>query len=144
MVSVAAQLGWRRFANFFLLAGAVVFALQTAFVAMSEAATGDTSHYYQGFALRHAFGDAATQSHVMTHVHADGTIHRHAVDDGDLDDHIKKRGWNMAIVVGVLPCRTHFDFATIVCGTLDARMPDSLQLVDPDEPTKPPRPPSIT
>ena len=36
-----------------MMAATVAFALQGIFVAASEAATGDTSHYYLGFAFGH-------------------------------------------------------------------------------------------
>src|SRR6267143_4620172 len=50
-------------------------------VAASEAATGDSSHYYLGFVFSHPHG--GNHSHVVTHKHADGTIHEHAIDDDD-------------------------------------------------------------
>jgi ABC-type nickel/cobalt efflux system permease component RcnA len=134
----------RRLVAIVMMAAAVAFTVQATFVAMSEAATGDTSHYYQGFALRHALGDGAAHSHVIKHVHADGTVHRHAVDDDALDEHIKQRGWNMAVVVGVLPCLTNCIVATIVGSKLGIEMPSPLQIADQDGLRKPPRPPCIT
>src|SRR5262249_51429579 len=85
-----------------MMTATLAFALQGACVAASEAATGDSSHYYLGFAFHHSGG---THSHVITHRHADGTIHRHAVDDDDgaLADHIKQPGWNLALVICVVP-----------------------------------------
>jgi ABC-type nickel/cobalt efflux system permease component RcnA len=135
-----ARLCLRRLAGIAMMAAAVAFTLQATFVAMSEAATGDTSHYYQGFALRHALGEGAAHSHVVMHMHADGIVHRHAVDDGALDDHVKQRGWNMAIVVGVLPCPTHCTVATVVGSKLGPEMPNPLQVADQDGLRKPPRP----
>jgi ABC-type nickel/cobalt efflux system permease component RcnA len=137
-----ARLYLRRLAVIVMMAAAGAFTLQATFVAMSEAATGDTSHYYQGFALRHALGGAA-HSHVVTHMHADGIVHRHAVDDGALDDHVKQRGWNMAVVVGVLPCPTHCTIATVVGSKLGPAMPSPLQVADQDGLRKPPRPSRI-
>jgi hypothetical protein len=88
-----------------MMTAALAFALQGICVAASEAATGDSSHYYLGFAFHHAHGG---HSHIITHRHADGTIHRHAIgdDDGALADHVKQPGWNMAVVVCVVPAVT--------------------------------------
>jgi hypothetical protein len=85
-----------------MMTAMLAFALQGICVAASEAATGDSSHYYLDFAFHHPGG---THSHVITHRHADGAVHRHAVDDDDgaLADHIKQPGWNMALVICVVP-----------------------------------------
>ena len=93
----------RRVATIMMMAAALAFVLQGLFVATSEAATGNSSHYYVGFALEHAEGDHP--SHLVTHRHADGTVHRHAIDDdaGALAKHIKQPGSNMALVVCVVP-----------------------------------------
>jgi hypothetical protein len=64
-----------------MLTAAVAFALQCIFVATSVAATGDTSHYYLGFAFSHPQG--GHDSHVLAHGHTDGLIHQHAIDDDD-------------------------------------------------------------
>ena len=88
-----------------MMAAAVAFTVQGIFVAASEAATGDTSHYYLGFVFTHPPGES--HSHIMAHRHADGTVHEHAVDDDDEDSlakHIKQPGRNMALVICVLPC----------------------------------------
>lgn len=126
-----------------MIAAAVALSLQATFVATSEAATGDTSHYYQGFALRHTLGEGAKHSHVIAHRHADGTMHRHAIDDGALDEHSKERGWNMAIVVGILPCPSIPALAVLAFSTLAPATPSPLQVGDQDRPGKPPRPPFI-
>jgi ABC-type nickel/cobalt efflux system permease component RcnA len=122
----------RRFAVIVMMAAAVAFTLQGLFVATSEAATGDTSHYQLGFAFSHALGAGAAHSHLITHVHADGTVHRHAVDDDDgaLDEHIKQRGWNMAIVVGVLPCPSICMVPAIVGSRLAIEKPSPLLVAD--------------
>ena len=135
----------RRFAVIVMMTAAVAFALQGLFVATSEAATGDTSHYQLGFAFSHALGAGAAHSHVITHVHADGTVHRHAVDDDDgaLDEHIKQRGWNMAIVVGVLPGPGICTVAVVVVGKLAIEQPSPLRVADQSGLRKPPRPPCI-
>src|SRR5262249_1888070 len=85
-----------------MMTASLAFALQGMCVAASEAATGDSSHYYLGFAFHHPGGN---HSHLVTHRHADGTVHTHAVDDGDgaLADHVKQPGWNMALVICVVP-----------------------------------------
>src|SRR5262249_37703318 len=85
-----------------MMTASLAFALQGICVAASEAATGDSSHYYLGFAFHHAGG---THSHLVTHRHEDGTVHTHAIDDakGALADHVKKPGWNMALVICVVP-----------------------------------------
>jgi ABC-type nickel/cobalt efflux system permease component RcnA len=128
-----------------MMAAAVAFTLQGLFVATSEAATGDTSHYHHGFAFSHAHRGGATHSHVAAHVHADGTVHRHAVDDDDgaLDKHLKERGCNMAIVVGVLPCPSISSMAPIVGNKLAIETPSPLRVVDQDGLRRPPRPPCI-
>ena len=94
----------KRVAVAMMMTAAVAFALQCVFVAASEAATGDTSHYYLGFVFNHPHGE--NHSHVVAHRHADGTIHQHAIDDDDdaLAKHVKEPGWNMALVVCVVPC----------------------------------------
>ena len=106
----------RRVATIVMMAATLAFALQGIFVATSEAATGDSSHYYLGFALEHAEGDHP--SHLVTHRHADGTVHRHAIDDDDcaLDKHIKQPGSNMALVVCVAPFLAAFaTFDVVAC-----------------------------
>jgi len=131
---------WQRFAVVVMMAAAVALVLQATFVATSEAATGDTSHYYQGFALRHLLGGGTLHSHVVAHVHADGTMHQHAIDDGALDDHVKERGWNMAIVVGLLPCPMTCKIATPAGRKLALDLTRPLAVGEPDGLRKPPRP----
>jgi ABC-type nickel/cobalt efflux system permease component RcnA len=133
----------RRCAVIVMMAAAAAFVLQEFCVATSEAATGDTSHYQLGFAFGQANG---AHSHIITHQHADGTIHRHAVDDDDgaLDNHLKERGWNMAIVVGVLPGPVVFTVTAIAAGRLAIEKPSLLRVADRDGLRKPPRTPCIT
>jgi hypothetical protein len=45
-----------------MMTASLAFALQGICVAASEAATGDSSHYYLGFAFHHAGG---THSHLL-------------------------------------------------------------------------------
>jgi len=126
-----------------MMAAALALVLQTTFVATSEAATGDTSHYYQGFAFRHILGDGTAPSQAVAHVHADGMTHQHAVDDGALDDHVKERGWNMAIVVGLLPGPTTCPMAALAGSRLAPVAARPLPAGDRDGPRRPPRPSGI-
>jgi len=137
----------RGFAAAVMMAAVIAFTFQATFIAPSEAATGETSLYHHGFARSHFHQQA--HHHEVAHVHADGTAHRHAVDDDDgaLDEHIQEPGcpccWNMAIVVGILPtpvaCRV-----ALACGarlTMEAEIP--YRDTEPNGPRRPPRPPSI-
>src|SRR4051812_40476908 len=100
----------QRLAAIVMMAAWVAFAVQGMFVAASEAATGDSSHYYLGFVFGHSHGEG--HSHVVTHRHAGGIVHQHAIDDDDdaLAEHVKGPGWDMAVVVCVLPSR---DISTV-------------------------------
>jgi hypothetical protein len=133
----------RRAAIIVMMTAALAFALQGMFVAASEAATGDSSHYYVGFALDHAHG--VHHSHILTHRHADGTIHRHAVDDDDdaLAKHIKQPGWNMALVVCVMPCLSVCAISEVAGGRLTIEAPRRLWIADLNGLRRPPRPPCI-
>ena len=134
---------WQRVARVVMLTAVVAFVLQATFIAMSEAATGDTTHYYQGFVLRHLFGDGSHHSHVVAHVHADGTMHQHAIDDGTLDDHVKERGYNMAIVTGLVPFPTTCAITTPAGHKLVPDPAQALKVTEPDGLRKPPRTPGI-
>jgi len=129
-----------------MMAAAVAFTLQGFFVATSEAATGDASHYYHGFAFKHGHGEGVAHSHVTRHVHADGTAHRHALDDDDdaLDNHVKEIGWNMAIVLGVLPDPGVSTITAIKSSKLPFEAPSPLCVGDQTGLRKPPRPPGMT
>ena len=133
----------RRIAVLVMMAAAVTFALQGMFVATSEASTGDSSHYHLGFAFNHAHGEG--HAHVVTHQHADGTVHRHAVDDDDdaLDQHVKESGWNMALVVCVIPCPGIFAVSEIAGRKLAIAKPGRLRVAELRGLRRPPRPPSI-
>src|SRR5882724_13165240 len=95
-----------------MMVAVLAFALQATFIAPSESATEEAGSYHHGYARSHVQHAAGAHSHEASHVHADGTAHRHLVDDDDgaLDEHIQEPGcpccWNMAIVVGVLPAPT--------------------------------------
>ncbi len=125
-----------------MMTAAVAFALQCIFVAASEAATGDTSHYYLGF----VFGPhGGNHSHAVTHRHADGTIHQHAIDDDDdaLAKHVKEPGWNMALVICVLPCPDVTAFTEIAGCKLAIQKARRLPVADIGGLRRPPRPSSI-
>jgi hypothetical protein len=133
---------FRRVAIIVMMVATLAFALQGVVVAASEAATGDSSHYYIGFAFHHANGEH--HSHSVAHRHADGTVHTHAIDDDDdgaLAVHIKQAGWDMALVVCVVPCPSLPALSEPVSRKLtieDARRPWITEL---DGPRRPPRPP---
>jgi hypothetical protein len=132
----------RRLAVIVMMTASLAFALQGVCVAASEAATGDSSHYYLGFAFHHAGG---THSHLATHRHADGTVHTHAVDDakGSLADHVKQPGWNMAVVVCVVPAVTVPGRSEVAGEKLTIQNPRRLWVARLDGLRRPPRPPSI-
>jgi hypothetical protein len=123
-----------------MMTAGLAFALQGVFVAASEAATGDTSHYYLGFVLSHPHD----HSHLVTHRHVDGTIHQHAIDDDDgLAKHVKEPGWNMALVTCLLPCLDVSALSEIASYKLAIEKPQRLPVADIGGLRRPPRPPSI-
>jgi hypothetical protein len=126
-----------------MMAAAVAVALQGMFVAASEAATGDTSHYYLGFVLGHAHD--RMHSHVVIHRHADGKVHQHAIDDDDasLAKHVKETGSNMALAICVLPCLDMPALSEMAGHKLSMATPPRLPLIDLGRLRPPPRPPSI-
>jgi hypothetical protein len=132
----------RRLAIVVMMAAMAAFALQGICVAASEAATGDSSHYYLGFAFHHHGG---THSHLVTHRHADGTSHTHAIDDDDgaLADHVKQPGSNMAVVVCVVPSIAVPARSEIVSEKLAMHIPQRPWLAALDGLRRPPRPPCI-
>jgi hypothetical protein len=133
----------KRVAVAMMMTAALAFALQCIFVAASEAATGDTSHYYLGYVLSHSHG--GNHSHIVTHRHADGTTHRHAIDDDDgaLAKHVKDPGSNMALVVCVLPFSDVTAFSEIAGYRLEIEKAQPLPVADIGGLKRPPRPPSI-
>jgi hypothetical protein len=130
-----------------MVAAAMASTLQGTLIATSEAATGSSGRYHHGMA--HSQDDHAEHSHVVTHMHSDGTVHAHAVDDDDgaLDEHIKEHGcaccYSMAIAVGVLPSLNTCSVAEIVFTKLVGEMTSPLRETDPNGLKRPPRPPSI-
>ena len=136
---------FQRFAAIVMIAAWVAFAAQGMFVAVSEAATGDSSHYYLGF----VFGQPhpGGNSHIVAHSHAGGMVHQHAIDDDDDDalaKHVSQPGWDMAFVVGVLPSRSVTEVFAVPGRKLTMAVSNQLRVTDPGGLRRPPRPPSIT
>jgi hypothetical protein len=133
-----------RFAAIVMMAATMAFTFQGTFIPTSEAETGENIHYHHGFAHRHG---AHAATHVATHVHADGTVHRHVIDDGDDDDHLQQPGcpccWNMAIIVGVLPTQNDCMIILVLGERFALGSPVSLRGTEPNGPRRPPRPPGI-
>jgi hypothetical protein len=134
----------RRCAAIVMIAAAMALAFETSFIPTSETATGENNHSHHDNAS-HSPHSGHPKTHVVTHVHADGTVHRHAVD-GALDDHFRESGspcWSMAIVVGVLPSLSVCTVEAILIGKLAIEGLDPYRSTEPDVPGRPPRPPSI-
>jgi hypothetical protein len=135
-----------RLTTIMMMAAMLAFVVQGMFVAASEAATGDSSHYYLGFVLHHASGEHH-HSQIVAHIHADGITHAHAIDDDDDGDsvakHIKQPGSNLALVVCVVPCLNVSTLSAVSSQKLTASNPRRLWVADLDGLTRPPRPTSI-
>jgi ABC-type nickel/cobalt efflux system permease component RcnA len=134
----------RRFAVVVMMAAAMAFIFETSIIATSEAATAEDNHSHHDNASHSPHG-GHQKTHVVTHVHADGTVHRHDVD-GALDDHIRESGspcWSMAVVFGVLPSPGVCTVEAILIGKLAIEGVDPYRGTEPDVPGRPPRPPSI-
>jgi hypothetical protein len=122
------------------MAATVAFTLQATFI--TQTAGGANSHFHHSL-HRHA------KSHVVAHVHADGTVHKHSVEDGAraLSDHLQEPGcpccWNMAIVVGILPLPIVANLDAVAATKLAIRGLDPYRGTEPDGPRRPPRTPSI-
>src|SRR5262245_55220810 len=142
----AAQSFFGRFTAAIMMSAVMAFTFQATFIAPSDGATEETSLYHHGFARSHPH---QASHHEVAHVHADGTAHRHAIDDDDgaLDDHIQEPGcpccWNMAIVVGVLPAPTACTVSFVSGTRLAIAAPVPYRDTEPNGPRRPPRPPSI-
>jgi hypothetical protein len=81
---------------------------------------------------------------VVAHEHVDGTIHQHAIDDDDaLAKHVKEPGWNMALVICVLPCLDAPALSEIAGSKLTLGKPQRLPVASVRGLRRPPRPPSI-
>jgi hypothetical protein len=128
-----------------MIAAATAFTFETSFISTSEAAAGEIDHAHHERAP-HYPDVVHPKTHVVTHVHADGTIHRHAVDDDELDDHVRQSGspcWSMAVVVGVLPSLSACAIEEILIGKLAIEGVHPHRGTEPDVPGRPPRTPSI-
>ena len=146
-----ARTPFRWCADIMMMAAALAFTVQGTFIA--QAATGVNSHYHHGYGQRQAVHQHAVhhhaKSHVVAHVHADGTVHRHAVDDGKraLSDHSQQPGcpccWNMAIVAAVLPLLPVSQLDAAPRSRVAIEHLDPYRSTEPDGPRRPPRPPSI-
>ena len=142
----AAQSLFGRFAAAAMMAAVIAFTFQATFIAPADGATEGTSRYHHGFARSQAHQQ--THAHEVAHVHADGTAHRHVIDDeDDLDEHIQEPGcpccWNMAIVVGVLPAATACTVTLALGARLVIEAPAPYRDTEPNGPRRPPRPSSI-
>jgi len=135
----------QRVAAVVMMAAWFAFAVQGMFVAVSEAATGDSSHYYLGFVFGHPHAEG--HSHVVTHRHAGGMVHQHAIDDDDDDalaKHVSQPGSDMAVVVCVLPSPNVSEIFAVAGRKLAMAIPDHLWVAEIGGLKRPPRPPSIT
>jgi hypothetical protein len=138
-----------RFAVVIMMAAAMAFTIQGTFVAAAQSASGENSHYHHGYVHSHAAYEGHVRSHAVAHVHADGTTHRHVVDDDDgaLNNHIQEPGcpccWNAAIVIGVLPNLMIWTVSATLSGKLAIEMQAAYRGTEPSGPRRPPRPPSI-
>jgi hypothetical protein len=128
-----------------MIAAAVAFTFETSFISTSEAAAGEIDHPHHKHAPDQPDG-AHPKTHVVTHIHADGTVHRHAVDDDELDRHVRRSGspcWSMAVVVGVLPSLSACAIEETLIGKLAIEGVPPHRGTEPDVPGRPPRTPSI-
>jgi hypothetical protein len=124
-----------------MMAAALAFTFETSFITTSETVTQED----HDDALDSA-SDAHPKAHLVTHTHADGTVHRHAVDDNAIDDHVRESGspcWSMAIVVGVLPSLSVCPVEAILIGKIAMKELDPYRGTEPDVPGRPPSIPSI-
>jgi ABC-type nickel/cobalt efflux system permease component RcnA len=128
-----------------MMAAAMAFTIETSFITTSETAT-DEDHHVEHEDAADPSNDAHPKTHLVTHIHADGTVHRHAVDDDAIDDHVRESGspcWSMAIVVGVLPSLSLCPVQAILIGKIAIAELDPYRGTEPDVPGRPPRTPSI-
>ena len=136
---------FRRCVAIVMMAAAMAFTFETSLIAPAETATED-DHFHEESTSDPADG-AQLKTHLVTHTHADGTVHRHAVDDDDdLADHLRESGspyWSMAVVVGVLPSPSVCSVEAILIGKLAVEGPDPYRGTEPDVPGRPPSIPSI-
>jgi hypothetical protein len=125
-----------------MMAAAMAFTFETSFITTSATA----AHEDHDDALDSA-NVAHPKTHLVTHIHADGTVHRHALDDDEIDDHVRESTgspcWSMAIVVGVLPSLNVCPVQAVLIGKIAMAEPDSHCGTEPAVPRPPPSIPSI-
>jgi hypothetical protein len=143
------QSRFHRWVIILMIAAMLEFALQTAYIQPSAEAAGTKAGSPHGYAAGPLPYRGHPKTHIVTHVHADGTVHRHAVGSGDgaVDDHLRESGspcWSLAIVVGVVPSSSVCAIEAILIGKLAVEGLDPYRGTEPDGPRRPPRPPSIT
>jgi hypothetical protein len=125
-----------RFAVILMMTAVLAFGLEGTFVTAATLPTPEKSRHHHGH----------SHSHGVTHVHVDGTVHRHMVDDenGGLARHMKERGSaTVAPALAVLPTPSSIALAVVAGIKLAIEPPDPYRGTEPDGPRKPPRPPSI-
>jgi hypothetical protein len=128
-----------------MIAAAMAFTFETSFISTSEAAAGEIDHAHHEHAPHHP-DVGHPKTHAVTHIHADGTIHRHAVADDEHANHVRQSGspcWSMAVVVGVLPSLSACAIEEILIGKLAIEGVPPHRGTEPDVPGRPPRPPSL-
>jgi hypothetical protein len=131
-----------------MIAAMLEFALQASDIRPSANAADSMGGSHHGYTASGPPYRSPPKTHIVTHVHADGTVHRHAVEGGNgtINDHLRQSGspcWSMAIVVGVLPSPSMCAVEAILIGKLAMQGLDPYRGTEPDGPRRPPRPPSI-
>ena len=132
-----------RCAVLLMMAAAMAFSLQGASIATPETAAPKNGQQHRSQS-HGAFG--SHKRHVVAHVHADGTLHRHAVDgeDGGLARHTKEPGSaSTAPATAVLPSPSGFVLAVVASIPLAIEPATACRGTEPEGPRKPPRTPSI-
>ena len=141
----------RRFAVMTMITAVLAFTFEGTFVATAAVAAPQPSHHHshtshQDHGHSHSHSGGQAKAHVVTHVHVDGTVHRHAVDDenGGLARHMKERGSaSIAPGIAVLPSPSVLSVSLVAGRKLAIEPPSPFRGIEPDGPRKPPRPPSI-
>lgn len=145
---IGAQSRFCRSVVIVMIAAMLEFTLQAAEIRPSANAVDSKAGSHHGHTADGLPYRSPAKTHIVTHVHADGTVHRHAVEDGKgaIDDHLRESGspcWSMAIVVGVLPSPGACAVEAILIGKLAIHGLEPYRGTEPDGPRRPPRPPSI-
>jgi hypothetical protein len=144
---IGAQSRFHRNVIIVMIAAMFEFALQATYIQPSANGVDTKSGSHLGYTA----GGLPYRDHstgIVSHVHADGTVHRHAVEggNGSIDDHLRESGspcWSMAIVVGVLPSPSGCAVEAILIGKLAIQVLEPYRGTEPNGPRRPPRPPSI-